>query len=67
MKGHPNVHESPLEELAEDCFVDHGKLVEGWLANARTMVAVARERENDIAQIGGPGVQVSLFLATCLG
>ena len=64
MKEHPNIHELPLEELAEDCFVDHGKLVQGWLAKARGMVRVVQEHDNDVAQIGGPGVQVSVFLLT---
>ena len=55
-----------LEELAEDCFVDHGKLVEGWLANARGVVGVVQEHDNEAAQIGGPGVEVSLIdLCTC--
>jgi len=52
--------EPSSEQLAEDAFVDHPKLVSGWLADARRVVAAAQTESNANVQLGGVGVEVEL-------
>ena len=52
--------EPSSEQLADDAFVDHPKLVSGWLADARRVVAAAQTESNANVQLGGVGVEVEL-------
>ena len=48
------------DSLAQDAFVDHNRLVSGWLSKARRVVATVQKHENETIQIGGPGVEVEI-------
>ena len=52
--------EPSSDELAEAGHVDHGALVEGWLAEARRVVAEQQEWIDAHTSLGGPGVDCEL-------
>ena len=52
--------EPSSDMLAEDTFLDHGKLVSGWLRKVRGVVSEVQELRNSTWQLGGAGVDVEI-------
>jgi len=52
--------EPSTEELALDAWLDHKRLVEGWVQNARDTVSEYQLFQNCTEQLGGPGVEVEI-------
>lgn len=55
--------EPSSEELARDAFLDHGQLVCGWLEKTREVIAYVQARENEVMELGGPGVEVQSWVS----
>ena len=53
------MQEANLDDLAEICFVDHGKLVTN-IGKLRSSIAAYQEEENLNRQLGGVGVDVEV-------